>query len=207
MSREAVEEVIASVQDFVRDSSFTQKKFFSDSGVAMLKDAVVSDGWVIVSKECNRWSVFEDGGNQQVVSDLQSCQEKVVWLRKASRDTSKRLFEARSAGPPATGTTSRLSGVRISNIVVEGQVEYVAVPEPAASSSRSVKSPVIGSKRKTSVSSGPMCRKHFEVTSPRKSYVDNRCFSDALDRGASESRRRSGRDRQAPHIFMLAKRK
>ena len=113
MSREVLEGVIASVQDFVRDSSITQEKFFSDSGVAMLKDAVASDGWVIVSEEYNPWSVFEDGGNQQVVSDLQSCQEKVVWLRKASRDTSKHLFEARSAGPPSTENTSRLSGVRI----------------------------------------------------------------------------------------------
>ena len=77
-------------------------------------------------------------------------------------------------------------------------MHYVAVPEPTVSSSRSVKSPVIGSKRKASVSSGPMSRKHFEVVSPfkkpRKSYADDPCFGAAIDRAPSVSRRRNGRD-------------
>ena len=92
-SREPIEGVITCVQDFVRDRLFTQKIFFFDSAVAMLKDAVVVADSVIVSEEFNQWSVFGDGCNQQVASDLQTCQ-KVEMRRKASRDTSERWIGA-----------------------------------------------------------------------------------------------------------------
>ena len=90
LNREAAERVITCLQDFVRDPSLTQKSFFSNSGVAILKDAVAVAGSAFVSEESNSWSVFGDGCNQQVVSDLRSCQMNVVLRRKASRDTSER---------------------------------------------------------------------------------------------------------------------
>ena len=90
-------------------------------------------------------------------------------------------------------------------------MECVAVPEPTAGSSRSVKSLVIGSKRTTSVSFEPRSRKHFEVvgpvTSPRKSYVDDPSLGAALDRETFECNRRSGCDRRAPPIFTFSKKK
>ena len=55
----------------------TQRSFFSDSGVAMLQDALAL--------------LCGDGCNQQFVSDLQSFEEK------ASRDTSERWFGAQRA--------------------------------------------------------------------------------------------------------------
>ena len=187
LSRETVEGVITCVQDFVRDRLFTQQSFF-DSGEAMLKDAVAVADSVIVSDEFNQRSVFGDGWNQQVVSDLQPCQEKAVMRRKASRDTNERCFGAQSAGLPSASTSAGRGAVRILNVVEEGPVKYVAVPEPNAISSHSVKIPVIGSKTKTSASSGPMSRKHSEVdsrvTSPRKSYMDDSSFGAALDREA-----------------------
>ena len=67
--------------------------------------------------------------------------------RKASRDTSERWFGAQSAGSQSASGSAGCSGVRISNVVEEGWVEYVAVPEPNASSSHSVESPMIRSKR------------------------------------------------------------
>ena len=67
LSREAIEIVITCVQDFVRDSLFTQKISFSDSGVAMIKDAKAVADSIIVSEEINPWSLFGDGCNQQVV--------------------------------------------------------------------------------------------------------------------------------------------
>ena len=143
-SREAIEGVFTCVQDFVRDTLVTQKCFLSDSGAAM------SDS-IIVSEQFNPLSVFGCGCNQHVVSGLQSCQEKVVIRRKISRDTSERWFGAQSAGLPSPCASVGRSGVRILNIVEEGQVQYVAVPEPTASSSQSVKSPSIGSKRKAFV--------------------------------------------------------
>ena len=72
VSREPVEGVITSVQDFVLYPLFTQKNFFSDSGVAMLKDAVAIADSVIVSEEFNPWSVFGNECNQQLKSDRQS---------------------------------------------------------------------------------------------------------------------------------------
>ena len=50
LSREAVEGVNTCVQDFVRDLLFTQKSFFSSSGVLMLKHAVAVVVSVVVSE-------------------------------------------------------------------------------------------------------------------------------------------------------------
>ena len=50
----------------------------------MLRDVVGVPDSFIVSSEFNRWSVLGDECNQQVASDLTSCQEKVVLRRKAS---------------------------------------------------------------------------------------------------------------------------
>ena len=73
VSPEAGKVVITCVQDYVRDPLFTQKSFFSDSGVPTLKDAAAVADSVSVSEESNPWSVFGVGCNQQVVSNLQLC--------------------------------------------------------------------------------------------------------------------------------------
>ena len=211
ISREAVEGVITCVRDFVRDPLSTQKSFFSDSGVAMLKDVVDVLDSVIVSEELNLWSVSGDECKQQVVSGLQPCQEKVLLRRKACGDKNDRWFGAAIAGLPSASASAGCSGIIILNIAEEGHVENVDVPEPIARSLRTVKSTVIGSKRKTSASSGQMSRKKFEVvrtvTSPRKSYTDDSSFGAALDRNASGSHRKSGRDCRVHPIFNFAKKK
>ena len=189
VSREAVEGVIYCVQEFGRDPLFTQKSLFSDSAVARLKYAVAVADSVIVSEQFSPWSVFEDGCNQDVVIDMQSCHEKVVLRRKASRDTSELWFGTPSACLPSVIASAGRSCVQISIVGEEAQVEYVAVLEPTASSSRTVKSPVIGSKRKTSALSGQMSRKSFEVVRPVTSPPEDLIFVTALDREASESHR------------------
>ena len=133
------------MQDFVRDPLFTQKTFFSDSGVAMLKDAVAVADSVNLGQEFNLCSVLGDGCNQQLVSNLQSRQGKVAVRWKASRDTCDRWFGVPSDDWPSAGTSTDCGGVRILNVGEEGQVEYVAVLQPTASEPRSGKSPVIGS--------------------------------------------------------------
>ena len=153
LDRVEVEGVNACVHDFVLDTSVTQKSFFSESGVVMLKDAVAVADSVIVSGNYNPWSVFGDGCNQLFVSGLQPFQDKVVMRRNASRNTSERCFGAQRVGSPSTGASAGRSAVQISNIVEEARVEYVAVPEHAAGLSRSVKSCVIGSKSKASIPS------------------------------------------------------
>ena len=210
VSHEAVEGVLTCVQDFVRDMMFTQKSFISDSGIAKLKDAVAVADSVIVSDEFNLWSVFADGCNQKVVSDLQSCQEKVVLRRKASQDTNERWFGAPSAGVTSASSSAGRGGVCIFNVVSEGLVEKVTVPEPTASLSLSVKNPVIGSK-KNATFFRQMSPKTFEVvspvSSPRKSYKDDPSFGTALDRDTFGSHRKSGRDRRALPVFHSPKKK
>ena len=93
----------------------------------MLKDAVAIADSVIVSGEYNPWFVFGDGCNQEVVSDSQPFLEKVVLRRKVSRDTNECWFGAQSASSPSTTTSVGRSGIRISNIVEEGRLEYVDV--------------------------------------------------------------------------------
>ena len=105
--------------------------------------------------------------------------------RNAYRDASERWFVAPSAGLLSESASAGRSGVRNSKV----PVEYVTLPEPTASSSRSVKGPVTGSRKKISAMSGQMSRKYFEavslVTSPRKSYMENPSFGAALDREGS----------------------
>ena len=61
LSFEVAEGFITCVQDFVRDPFFTQKSFFSERGVAMLKDAVAVADSVIVSEKFKPWSVSAVG--------------------------------------------------------------------------------------------------------------------------------------------------
>ena len=189
VSREAVEVVINCVQEFERDPLFTQKSLFSDSGVAMLKDALAVANSVIVGEEFSPWSVFGDGCNQDLVIDMQSCHEKVVLRRKAYGDTSELCFGTPRACLPSAIASAGRSCVQISIVVEEAQVEYVAVLEPTACSSRTVKSPVIESKRETSALSGQMSRKSFGVVRPVTSPPDELIFGTALDREASGSHR------------------
>ena len=127
--------------------------------------------------------------------------------RKASQDTNDRCFGAPNASLPSTSPSVGRGGVPVSNVVEEGQVKNVPVLEPTASSSCSGKSPVIGSKRKTSPSQ--MSRKNFEMVSPvtslSKSYTDDPSFGAAFDREASH--RSSGHDRRALPFFDFAKKK
>ena len=64
ISCDEIEGVIACVQAFVREPSFTHRSFFSDSGVATLKDAVAIADSVLVGGVYNPWSVFGDGYSQ-----------------------------------------------------------------------------------------------------------------------------------------------
>ena len=205
LSCETVERVFTYVQHFIRDTIFTQKSYFSDCGVAMVREAVAVADSVIVSEELNPWSVFGDVCNHQVASDLQSCLKKVVIRRKTSRDTSERWFGSQCAGSASTKASVGRSGVRILNVVEERRLEYVVVAEPTADLSHSAKSPVIGRKRKASLSSGPKSRNCSEVVNP-VSYP-RKSDGAVLDREASGSRRRCGRDRRAAPLFQFGKKK
>ena len=112
IGQEAVEGNTACVRDFLRDPSFTQRIIFYDVRVAMLKNAGAAAESIVLSEQCNPWSFFKDGSDQQVVSDLQSCHEKVVSRCRISKDTVERWFGVQSARSAAPSVPLFLSGFR-----------------------------------------------------------------------------------------------
>ena len=62
----------------------------------------------------------------QVITDLCACWDQVVLRRRTAKDTSERWYHG---GTPRNETAAR-PGVRITDVVEEGRVEYVPVAAP-----------------------------------------------------------------------------
>ena len=90
---EKVNGAVACVQDFVRHPLFTQKNFFSETGISMLNNAVTAADAVRHSSEFVSWGAIgvEVG---PVKASLKSCRKKVVLRIKAVKDTRERWFGA-----------------------------------------------------------------------------------------------------------------
>ena len=86
IDHEKVKGAVARVQVFVRHSLFTQRNFFSGTGISMLNTAVTAADDVRNSARLDPWGalVVEAG---PVIADLKSCRGKVVSRRKAEKDT------------------------------------------------------------------------------------------------------------------------
>ena len=210
ISPETVEGVVTCVQDFVRDPSATQGSFPSDSDVAMLNIAVATADSVIVSGDYDARPVSGDRCDQQVASYTQSCLQKVVVRRKMSIDTSGGWFGAQRASFLLAGPSAARSRVRFSDNVEEGQVEYVAVSSFLPVSSRSIKNPMVDSKKKTNLATSSIARSCFTFASlvsnhGKQSFVQDHGSSSALDHDASVSRKRSGCDHRAGPVFQYGK--
>ena len=122
------------------------------------------------------------------------------------KDSREQWYAVGGIRPSSEDSTSR-SGVRISNVVEEGRVEYVPVRAPSASIPGPSKLRVSSGKaRKRSISQSPVKRR-FEVASPPPASQQNRIvedlsFSAALDRLQScKKSRRSERKRRAAPVF------
>ena len=126
--------------------------------------------------------------------------------RRSAKDTSERWYHG---GTPRSETASR-PGVRISDVVEEGCVEYVPVAPPAFGPPGPSRIHSSSSKRKRKVTRSPLkLPRRFEVSSspaspPRRSLVEDPSFASAsaasISRGNS---RRSGRDRRAAPVFQI----
>ena len=201
---EEVHSAILCVQDFVRNPHFTQRNFFSDSGIAMLVESAAISDRITHNAVFELWSHVETTSRSQVVADVCGCVNEALDRRRMVKDSQEQWYAVGGIRPSSEDSTSR-SGVRISNIVEEGRVEYVPVHVPfpitPGPSNLRVSS---GKSKKRSVSRSTMKRR-FEVSSPPRAsqqhrIVEDLSFSAALDHQQSckKSRRSEGKRRAAP---------
>ena len=206
IKKEEVRGVLLCVQDFVRSPHFTQRIFFSETSLTMLSESVAIADSITSSPVYAPWSVVESASGSQVITDLCACWDWVVLRRRTTKDTSERWHHG---GTPRIETASR-PGVRISDVVEEGRVEYVPVAPLALGPPGLSKMSSSSSKRKRKITRSPVkLPRSFEVSStpaslPRHSLVEDPSFASALAAPASRGKsRRSGRDRRAAPVFQM----
>ena len=156
---------IVCVQDFVRSPHFTQRSFFSDSGIAMLTESAAISDRITHSAVFEPWSHVETTSCSQMVADVCGCVSEALDRRRMLKDSQEQWYAVGGIRPSSDGSTSR-SGVRISNVVEEGRVEYVPVRAPSTSVPGSSSLRVSSGKfRKRSISRRPV-KRGFEISSP-----------------------------------------
>ena len=203
-----VQSAIFCVQDVVRSLHFTQRNFFSDSGIAMLAESAAISDRVTHSAVFEPWGHVETTSRSQVVADVCVCLIEALDWRRLVKDSQEQWYAVGGIRPSSEDSTSR-SGVRISNIQEQGQVKYVPgsctcplVFSPGPSNLR-VSS---GKSRKRTISRSPVKRR-LEVACPppasqQHRIVEDLSFSAALDRQQScKKSRRSERKRRAAPVF------
>ena len=203
---EEVRGVLLCVQDFVRSPYFTQKNFFSETGLTMLSESAAIADSITSSPVYAPWSVVESVSASQLIADLCACWDWMALRRRTTKDTSERWHHG---GTPRSETASR-PGVRISDVVEEGRVDYVPVAAldlgpPGPSKNRSS-----SSKRKRKFTRSPVkLPRRSEISSPpasppKRSIVEDPSFASALAAPASRGKsRRSGRGRRAAPVFQM----
>ena len=124
ISHDKVKWAVARVQVFVHHPLFTQRNFFSETGISMLDTAVTAAEAVRKSSTFDPWgAIGVEAG--PVIEDLKSCREKIVSRRKALKDTQERWFGAEFVVSSAVGETAPRTTVRISDVVEVGNGQYV----------------------------------------------------------------------------------
>ena len=89
IDHEKVKGTVACVQDFVRHPLFTQRSFFSETGISMLNFAVAAADAVRNSERFDPWkAIGVEAG--PTIADLKSCREKILSQRKSVKDTRER---------------------------------------------------------------------------------------------------------------------
>ena len=103
--------VLLCVQDFVRDPVFTQRSFFSETGVEMLSEAAAISNSITSSSVYVPCSAVESESSARIISDLKTCFEKVLERRRMVKDTSEQWYRL-GAVRPSSGESSSQYGVR-----------------------------------------------------------------------------------------------
>ena len=172
--------------DFVKSPHFTQRNFFSESGVAMLAESAAICDSITSSAIFEPWSHLETLSCSQAVTEICACVNQAVDRRKAVKDSQEQWYPVGGIRPSSEDTASR-SGVRISNIVEEGRVEYISVSDPSLNTPglSNLRVPS-GKSKKRKISRSPFKRR-FKIASPptssqRLGVVKELGFSAALNR-------------------------
>ena len=194
------------VQDFIRSPHFTQWNFFSDSGIALLAESAAISDRISHNAVFEPWSPVETTSRSQVRADVCGCVNEALDRRRVVKDSQEQWHAVGGIRPSSEDSTSR-SGVRISNIVEEGRIEYVPVRVPFFISPGPSNLRVPSGKSKNRTISRSPVKRRFEIASPPPSsqqhgIVGDLSFSAALDRQQScKKSRRSERKRKAAPVF------
>ena len=172
----------------------------------MLSESVAIADSIASSPVYAPWSVVASASASQVIADMCVCWDRVGLRRRSAKDTSERWYHG---GSPRSETASR-PGVRISDVVEEGRVEYVPVAPPALGPPGPSRIHSSSSKRKRKVTRSPVkLPRKVEISSPpasppRRSLVEDPSFASALAAPAFRRKScRSGRDRRAAPVFQM----
>ena len=110
------------------------------------------------------WSHVETTSCSQVVADVCGCVSEALDRRRVLKESQEQWYAVGRIRPSSEESASR-SGVRISNVVEEGRVEYVPVRAPSASVPGPSNLRVsLGKSRNRSISRSPVKRR-FEISS------------------------------------------
>ena len=172
----------------------------------MLSESVAIADSIASSPVYAPWSVVASASSSQVIADMCACWDRVVLRHRSAKDTSERWYHG---GTPRSETAPR-PGVRISDVVEEGRVEYVPVAPPAFRPPGPSRIHSSSSNRKRKATRSPLKLPwRFEVSSPpasppRRSLVEDPSFASALAASTCRGKsRRSGRDRRAAPVFQM----
>ena len=105
IDHEKLKGAVACVQDFVRHPLFTQRSFFSETGISMLNTAVTAADAVQNNARFDPWGATDVEAGP-VIAVLKSCREKVMSQRKAMKDTRERWFSAETVSSSAVGESA-----------------------------------------------------------------------------------------------------
>ena len=75
------------VQGLLRSPHFTQRNFFSDSGVTMLAESAAICDTITNSAVFEPWSHVETASRWQVVAEVCACLNQAVDRRRAVKDS------------------------------------------------------------------------------------------------------------------------
>ena len=92
INKEEVRGALFCVKDFVRSPHFTQRNFFSETGLTMLSESVAIADSIASSPVYAPSSVFASASASQVIAYMCACWDRVMLRRRSAKDTSERSY-------------------------------------------------------------------------------------------------------------------